>query len=75
MSSFAPRLQMLINDTQFTLKNCCPVFLYQARVGLFMGTLSLEDMLKVFSTSRQCQNFFHYRTMISMPFFNELTTK
>ena len=27
------RLQLLINDTQFTLRQCCPVFLFQADMG------------------------------------------
>ena len=49
--------------------------LYQARVGQFLGTLSMEDMLDVFETSRKAQNFFHYTAMTSMVGFNELTTR
>ena len=49
--------------------------LYQARVGLYLGTLTMEDMLEVFSISRKAQNFFHYTAMRSVPGFNELTTR
>ena len=49
--------------------------LYQARVGQYLGTLTMEDMLEVFSISRKAQNFFHYTAMRSVPGFNELTTR
>jgi len=65
----------LVDRTQLILKSCCPVSLYQARIGNFMGTLSLEDMLKVFTLSRQCHNFVHYNKMQNVPYFNELTTR
>merc|ERR1719418_189667 len=71
----ANKLQLLINDTQFTLRQCCPVFLFQARVGQFLGTLSVQEMMKVFTLSRQAQNYFHYKTIFAMPFFNELSAK
>ena len=49
--------------------------LYQARVGQYLGTLTMEDMLEVFTVSRKAQNFFHYTAMRSVPGFNELTTR
>ena len=69
------RIKYLVDKTQQILKSCCPVALYQARVGNFMGTLSMDDMLKVFTLSRQAQNFMHYNTMLNVPFFKELTTR
>ena len=33
------RLQLLINDTQFTLRQCCPVFLFQADMGEMIDVL------------------------------------
>ena len=49
--------------------------LYQARVGQYLGTLTTEDMLEVFTVSRKAQNYFHYTAMRSVPGFNELTTR
>ena len=49
--------------------------LYQARVGQYLGTLTREDRLEVFATSRKAQNYFHYTAMRSVPGFNELTTR
>ena len=69
------RIKHLVDQTQQILKSCCPVTLYQARVGNFMGTLSMDDMLKVFTLSRQAQNFMHYNKMLNVPFFRELTTR
>eukprot|EP00092_Neocalanus_flemingeri_P012947 GFUD01013946.1.p1 GENE.GFUD01013946.1~~GFUD01013946.1.p1 ORF type:complete len:796 (+),score=184.42 GFUD01013946.1:66-2453(+) len=57
------------------LRSTCPVSLYQARVGLFLGTLSMEGMLMVFAAGRKSQNYYHYMTMSSQPFFCELTTR
>ena len=49
--------------------------LYEARVGQYLGTLTMEDMLEVFNMSRKVQHFFHYNAMSSMIGFNELTTR
>ena len=68
-------LKDLVDRTQLFLKSCCPVSLYQARIGHFMGTLPLEDMLKVFTLSRQCINYVHYNKMLNVPYFTELTTR
>ena len=68
-------IKRLVDNTQQILKRSCPVSLYQARVGQFMGTLSMEDMLKLFTISRKAQNSFHFKTMTNVPFFNELTTR
>ena len=68
-------LKDLVDRTQRILKSCCPVSLYQARIGHFMGTLSTADMLKVFTLSRQCHNFVHYHKMQNVPYFTELTTR
>ena len=68
-------IKNLADRTQRILKSCCPVSLYQARIGNFMGTLSLEDMLKVFTLSRRTQNFVHYNKMKNVPYFTELTTR
>ena len=68
-------IKRLMDNTQQIIKSCCPVSLYQARIGMFMGTLSMEDMLRVFSLSRKATNYMHYKTMQRVPFFNELTTR
>ena len=49
--------------------------MYEARVGQYLGTLTMEDMLEVFNMSRKVQHFFHYNAMSSMIGFNELTTR
>ena len=68
-------LDKLVTDTKHHLKECCPVSLWQARIGLFMGTITSDEMLKIFTLSRKAQSFYHYKTMFSMPFFTELTTR
>ena len=65
----------LVGETQQILKSCCPVSLYQARIGQFLGTMSIEDMLKIFTLSKKATNFMHYNTMQKVPFFKELTTR
>ena len=69
------RINNLVGETQQILKSCCPVALYQARVGHFMGTMGIEDMLKIFALSRKASNFMHYNKMQNVPFFKELTTR
>merc|ERR1712110_1028014 len=69
------RINNLVGKTQQILKSCCPVSLYQARIGQFMGTMSMEDMLKIFTLSRKATNFMHYNKMQNVPFFKELTTR
>ena len=68
-------ISSLVDATQKILRICVPIRLYQARVGIFLRTLSLDEMNAVFSTSKKSTNFYHYKTMCSMPFFNDLTTK
>ena len=69
------RINNLVGRTQQILKSCCPVSLYQARIENFMGILSMEDMLKLFTLSRKATNFVHYNKMLNVPFFTELTTR
>ena len=69
------RINNLVGKTQQILKSCCPVSLYQARIGNFMGILSMEDMFKLFTLSRKATNFVHYNKMLNVPFFTELTTR
>ena len=69
------RINNLVGRTQQILKSCCPVSLYQARIGNFMGILSMEDMFKLFTLSRKATNFVHYNKMLNVPFFTELTTR
>ena len=49
--------------------------LFQARVGNFLGTLRLDEMMAIFSISRKAQNYWHYTTMCMMPGFDELTSR
>ena len=53
--------------------NVCSLF--EIRVRSFTKTISMEEMLSVFSISRRAQNFWHYRTMCSMPGFDELSNR
>ena len=39
------RLQLLINDTQFTLRKCCPVFLFQADMAAMIDVFILRKTL------------------------------
>ena len=65
----------LSSENGFLMKSCVPVSLLQARVGAFMGTMSMDDLLRVFGLSRKAQNFYHFRTICSMPFFDQLTNR
>ena len=68
-------LDKMFTDTKILLKRTCPVSLYQARVGYFLNTLDLEGMLSIFVNSRRAQNNYHFMTMMSMPYFEDLTTR
>jgi hypothetical protein len=59
------------NITQST----CPISLHKSHVAHFMGRISTEGMLKICSAGRKAQNYYHYMSMTSQPFFNELTTR
>ena len=52
-----------------------PISLHQALVARYLGKLSLEGMLSIIAAGRKAQNYYHYMTMASQPYFNELTTK
>ena len=68
-------LDKFSTDNIVLIKKCVPENLLQARVGAYMGTMRMEDVLNIFGLTRKAQNFYHYKTMCSMPFFNELTTR
>ena len=52
-----------------------PITLHQACVARYLGKLSMEGMLSIISGAKMAQNYYHYMTMASQPFFNELTTR
>jgi hypothetical protein len=52
-----------------------PISLHQACVARYLGKLSLEGMLSIIAAGRKAQNYYHYMTMASQPYFNELSTR
>ena len=52
-----------------------PISLHQARLAYYFGHLSIEGMLSVVAGGRKAQNYYHYQSMISQPYFNELTVR
>ena len=46
------RLQLLINDTQFTLRKCCPVFLFQADMAAMIDVFILRKTLVQLSLTK-----------------------
>jgi hypothetical protein len=49
--------------------------LFEARVQNYFGQLSHEGMLMTVASGRKAQNYYHYLTMISLPFFEDLSEK
>ena len=49
--------------------------LFEARVQNYFGQLSHDGMLMIVASGRKAQNYYHYLTMISLPFFEELSEK
>jgi hypothetical protein len=43
--------------------------LFEARVQNYFGQLSHEGMLMIVASGRKAQNYYHYLTMFSLPFF------
>ena len=52
-----------------------PISLHQARLAHYLGHLSMEGMLSVVAGGRKAQNYYHYQSMVSQPYFNELTVR
>eukprot|EP00092_Neocalanus_flemingeri_P024863 GFUD01026959.1.p1 GENE.GFUD01026959.1~~GFUD01026959.1.p1 ORF type:complete len:871 (+),score=185.18 GFUD01026959.1:91-2703(+) len=57
------------------LRSTCPVSLFQARVAQYLGKISKDGLMHFLAAGRKAQNYYHYMTMASQPFFNELTTR
>ena len=57
------------------VRRCCPAWLHQARVRLYLGTLTPGEMETLVTASRQAQNYFHHNTMFALTYFNDLTAK
>lgn len=70
MNSLATLKETHQRNNKLIMKND----LFAAIVAHFLGTLSIEAMLHVFSSGRKAQNFYHYLTITSTPFFDSLTT-
>jgi hypothetical protein len=56
-------------------RRAMPISLHQACVARYLGKLSMEGMMSIIAAGRKAQNFYHYMTMASQPYFNELTTR
>ena len=56
-------------------RRAMPITLHQACVARYLGKLSMEGMLSIIAGAKMAQNYYHYMTMASQPFFNELTTR
>ena len=56
-------------------RRAMPISLHQACVARYLGKLSMEGMLSIIAGGRKAQNYYHYMTMASQPFFNELTIR
>ena len=64
-----------ISTAQAVVRRCCPAWLHEARVRLYLGTLTPGEMGSLVTASRQAQNYFHHNTMFALPYFNDLTAK
>jgi hypothetical protein len=56
-------------------RRAMPISLHQAWVAHYLGKLSMEGMMSIIAAGRKAQNFYHFMTMASQPYFNELTTR
>ena len=54
------------------LRNTARQDLFEARVKNYFGQLSFEGMMMIVAAGRKAQNYYHYLTMSSLPFFTEL---
>ena len=56
-------------------RRAMPTSLHQACVARYLGKLSMDGMLSIIAGGRKAQNYYHFMTMSSQPFFNELTVR
>ena len=63
------------NVQKCNLLNTARQDLFEARVQNYFGQLSHEGMLMIVASGRKAQNYYHYLTMISLPFFEDLSEK
>ena len=56
-------------------RRAMPISLHQACVARYLGKLSMEGMMSIIAAGRKAQNYYHFMTMASQPYFNELTTR
>ena len=57
------------------LRNTARRDLFEARVKNYFGQLSVEGMMMIVAAGRKAQNYYHYLTMSSLPFFQELSER
>ena len=48
---------------------------HEGRVLHYLGAIALEDMLEGACLIRKAQNYYHYRSMSSSPYFTQLSTR
>ena len=48
---------------------------HEGRVLHYLGSIALEDMLEGACLIRKAQNYYHYRSMSSSPYFTQLSTR
>ena len=80
-----PELAFSTEENNFLQKNTIihkdisrrsmPTSLHQACVARYLGKLSMDGMLSIIANGRKAQNYYHYMTMSSQPFFNELAVR
>ena len=57
------------------LRNTARRDLFEARVKNYFGQLSVEGMMMIVAAGRKAQNYYHFLTMSSLPFFQELSER
>ena len=63
------------NIQKSNLRNTARRDLFEARVKNYFGQLSVEGMMMIVAAGRKAQNYYHYLTMSSLPFFQELSER
>ena len=49
--------------------------MFEARVNCHYGSSTMEEIMALVSSGRKIQNYYHYLTMSSMPYFSELSVR
>ena len=60
---------------RYNLLNVARQDLYEARIQNYLGQMSHRGMLMIVAAGRKAQNYYHYLTMKSLPYFEDLSDR